>query len=236
MDEDHGEQPPVLAVEVDRELVERQEVSSSLGGPPSLLDADHGEEARRSIVMPRSAQVTTGCGRAGRPRRARRLAAAERSSPSSLLSQPMRDWSSGLLRGGRAPRRLAVGARRAGHVAAAHARGRQRLPGTPGQRILGRLRGRDPGLQRGRLIVEAVAALGEPEQRGGVQGRVRAAHDARERAGGEVPVALVGERLAALQQPDRDVAVERPGAAGRRRGATKPGRHASRGSRVQSRG
>ena len=47
-----------------------------------------------------------------------------------------------------------------------------------------------------------------------MDGRVRAAHDPGERRGGDVPVALVGERLATLQQPDRDVCVERTGSTG----------------------
>ena len=94
-----------------------------------------------------------------------------------LLAQPAdARLQLSLLRLWRSPRRLTVGARRTRDVIAAHASRSQGLPGAPGQGILGGLGGRDPGLQRGRLIIHPIAALGEAQQRGRMERRIRAAH------------------------------------------------------------
>ncbi len=55
--------------------------------------------------------------------------------------------------------------------------------------------------------------------------RVSCAHDPRERACGEVPISLLGERLTALEQPDRHIRVERAGLHGIRERRLEGRRH-----------
>ncbi len=179
--------------------------SSSVWPPSSDEQADDARDRQQAV----------GHDRLGHALRARATEGPlGRAVVAQLLAQPAdAGLQLGLLRRGGTTRRLAVGPGGTGHVVRAHAGGRQGLPGAPRERILRCLRGRDPGLQGGRLIVETVAAFGQPEQGGRMQRRVRAAHDACERAGGEIPVALVGQDLAALQQAHRHVAVQGPGTA-----------------------
>ena len=170
----------------------------------------------RRLVATVTARSAVGDDRLRHAARARAAEGPLGSAPvAQLLAQPAdARLELGLLGRRRTPGRLAVGARGARHVARADACGRQGLPGPPGQRVLRRLRRRDPGLHGRGLVVEPVAALGQTEQRGGVDGRVRAAHDP-----ANVPAAMSQSPWSAsvwprLQQSDRDVSVERARPAG----------------------
>ena len=105
MDEDDGEEAPVLARSKRTANLSSSQPRKQLSCPaaPDVsrpIDDGHAEERRRSRPAPPC-----------RPSRLRRKArCAARSSPLSLLSQPMRDCDLGLLRRGRTARGLAVGA------------------------------------------------------------------------------------------------------------------------------
>jgi len=154
VDEGHGEETPVLSTEVDGELVEQQPRLQFSLAPQQDEQADDARDGQQAI----------GHDRLGHTLRAR---AAEGPLGGAVVAQLLAQPADAglqlrLLRRRGTTCRLAVGPGGTGHVVGAHAGGRQGLPGAPRERILGRLRGRDPGLQGSRLLVEAVAAFGQP--------------------------------------------------------------------------
>ena len=100
--------------------------------------------------------------------------------PVSLVSQPSRLAISGLVLARRSLVGLAIGVDGAGQVAVADAGRRDVAPGRVGERVLGQLEQRLPGLDRRRLVVEAVVDLAQAEQRGPGERRVVEPDDARE--------------------------------------------------------